>query len=574
MANEEQQLQNQANFVEQMLREAIKAEDVIRRYNDVKIARQPWDALWQKIQDQVFPEYRNFRSPGKKSSSAAPQTGSIKNHSSAVSGKINKVVSLLSSQLNDPAAKWLHLKFGSEELEENPVADAWLKDCTEKLYRLFADPMSNFYPSTYSLHLDWFTLGTSCREVALRSDNGQIQFNTISMQNIYIDLSGYGDIDTVYRSMFVTPKQAFDLWGERIHPFHQQLLENSRNSGNSTLLFEYIEVVLPNPLQALFPSLDNVSIVIDIANKHAVAYNMHHSSPYIVSRFYVTPGETYGRSYVWNGMQDILAINRLSKRVLQGIDFATMPVNLVQNASSIVQAQITPGAFIQGLDSRGNPMIQPMALGSGNVPMAMDFYIRKIQELDDTLVISDVVPPESPNMTATEVNERKIQASNRIRPLLVRLEGEDLGKTILRTLALMQQTGRLTPFPYQALNMTEEELPDPLRQLRVSFSGQMAKMQRMQEIVNNDMIFQKTVAAAQVDPSVLDRINLDQLIVQDAEVYDIAPGVMNTNEQVQEIREARRQQQAAQMQAQQAAMAVDNYTKLTEAGVDVSQLQG
>jgi hypothetical protein len=193
-------------------------------------------------------------------------------------------------------------------------------------------------------------------------------------------------------------------------------------------------------------------------------------------------------------------------------------------------------------------------------------------------------------MTATEVNERKIQASNRLRPILVRLEQEDLNKTILRSLSLLSEIGALQPFPYEQiqqiwqtqmgsempLGTLQQLLPDPLSQIRIVFSGPMARMQKLQDIQNSDLLFQKTMQASQVDQSVLDRINVDQLIAMDAEIYGVSPKVINPEEIVQSIRQSRAEQQAAQAEAEQKqaqvaseTTVIDNILKLKEAGIDV-----
>ncbi len=554
------------SIINMLLEKVLNPQELVKKYDSIKMNRSAWDTKWQLIQDQVFPDYRDYLN--RSSNKSSPATSKIKNHSSAVSGKINKVVSLLSSQITDPSVKWLDLKFGEDSLSGHYAVQYWLDSCKESLYKLFSDPESNFYPSTYSFHLDWYTLGTACREVILRKDSGRIKFNTIPMQNIYIDVNGYGDPDTIYRMFQVTAKQAYDIWGENIHPSQLQLAQKNNQAVNARK-FEYVEVSMPNPLSGKMPMLGCVSCVIDKTNKRIVDIGLHHSSPYIVSRFFISPGEIYGRSYVWNAMPDIIAINKLSKRVLQGIDFATLPVNLVQDANSLNMSQITPGSFIQGLDAHGRPTIQPMQFG-GNPGMALEFYHAKLNDLDEALVARDIFGAENPNMTATEVNERKIQASNRLRPVLVRLEKEDLNRTVIRSLELLNQVGKIPPFPYDELKISPEELPNPLSQLGVCFSGQMARMQRMQEIQSSDLLFQKTLQAAQVDQSVLDRVNLDALISMDAEIYGVSPKVLNSDKSVQQIREERAKQQQAQQQVQQESATLDNIIKLKDAGINAT----
>ncbi len=551
------------NFVGMLLNQYFKPEQIIKKYQNVKTSRSAWEVKWQAIQDQIFPDYRDYMNKVK---TGAPASSKIKNHSSVISGKINKVVSLLSSQACDPSVQWLNLTFGEESLNNNYDARTWLFSCKEMLYNLFSSPDSNFYSSTYSFHLDWFTLGTACREIILRKDNGKIQFNTVSMQDMYIETSGYGDIDTYYRRLMLTAKQAMSLWGENLHP---SMIRYAAQEDTTALKkkWEFVEYVIPNPLKEKIPSVNYASCTIDRTNKHIVDIGLHAYSPYVVSRFFITPGEIYGRSYVWNSMPDIIAINRLSKRILQGIDFSTLPITLVKDITSLPVGQITPGAFVQGLDANGRPTFQQMQFG-GNVSVGLEYLNIKLNDLEEGLVARDIFPAESTNMTATEVNERKIQAFSRIRPLLVMLENEDLNKTVLRTLKLLEQIGQLPAFPYDSLGIDPQQLPDPIGTLRVTFSGQMAKMQRTQQIVDSDLLVQKTIQCAQTDPSVLDRVNLDQLIAMDARIYGVNPEVINSDEVVQQIREARAQQQQAEQQAQTEAAMLDNFIKLKEAGID------
>jgi hypothetical protein len=569
---------------------AIDVNELIKSFDRLKSDRSGWESKWNMIQEQVFPNYRDYQSP-RTQSAWQPRTDRIRNHSSVVSGKINKVVSQINSQLTDPSVKWLDIKFNDPSylsngmqlpLSQFDAANRWLYKVKESLYNLFSDPESNFYPSTYSFHFDWFTIGTACREIILRKDTNRIRFNTISMQDVYVETSGYGDIDVIYRRFMLTAKQAYDLWGDRIHESQMSLL-GSEVGNNRNRLHEYIEVSKKNPLAERIPSPAYMTCVIDKRNKHIVDVSLHYQHPYIVARFNIAPNEIYGRTYVWEAMPDILIINRLTKRAVQSADYAVSPPILVKNAADVVQAQLTPNSFIQGLDGNGRPTMVPMNIG-GDFQTLMAFYQSKLNDLDEALVARDIFAPESPNMTATEVNERKIQAANRLRPILVRLEHEDLNKTIRRSISLLSETGQIPLFPYEEIGkqlqmpegMLQQLMPDPVSQIKIRFSGQMAKMQRLQDIQNSEMLLQKTLQAAQIDQTVLDRINLDELIVTDAEIYDVNPRVINPEEVVRQIREQRSQQQAAQAEQQEAqaqvqneALAIENILKAKEAGIDV-----
>jgi hypothetical protein len=299
----------------------------------------------------------------------------------------------------------------------------------------------------------------------------------------------------------------------------------------------------------------------------------------------VKSGEIYGRTYVWDAMPDILVINKLSKMAVQNADYLVNPPLLVKDASSLAFSRITPRAVIQGLDSSGRPSVMPLNMLGGNAPFLMEYYQFKLNDLDEALVARDIFTPEAPGMTATEVTERKIQSANRIRPMLVRLEREDLNKTVLRSLSLLAQQGTLPQFPHQQvademgidLELLLQLLPNPLMQIRIQFSGQMAKMQKMQQLRDNEVLLQKVIQAAQIDPSVLDRFNLDALIMEEIDIYDIDPAVVNDNRTVMQIREQRAAAQRAQQvqesqQAQRLALEnsrldLENQARAQELGI-------
>lgn len=563
MAKQQSEQSNQANIMD-LFAKAINVPSILKRYDRLKSSRNEWTSKWQTIQNYVFPNYRDYLNPTSAMTSQA-QTGKALNFTSTVSGKISRVVAQISSQLCDPSTKWLGIKFVDPiilangmpiNLSGNQIANAWLSEATEAIYNTLANPDSNFYPSTYTFHFDWYTIGTACREVILRKDTGKIRFNTVSMQNIFIDVDGYGEIDVIFRAFNLTSKQAYDLWGEQIHESEKRILMQDIGT-NKQSAREYVEVSMKNPLLSKgIPSLPFVSCVIDKNNKHIVNIELHKQKPYIISRFDLVPNEVYGRSNVWNAMPDIIAINRISKRILQAYDYALSPPLLVKDITSIAKYQMSPNSYIQGLDESGRPSIQPLQIGS-NLPFSIEYYTSKLNDLDESLMARDIFNPETSNMTATEVNERKIQASNRIRPVLTRLEHEDLNKTILRTISLLMDIGVISPFPFEALGIPANLLPNPSQQISITFSGQMAKMQKMQDVQNNDLLFNKLMAAVQVDPSVLDRFNMEALIMQDAEIFGISPKIINPDEVVQQIRlakqeqaiEAAKQQQKQQQQA-------------------------
>lgn len=554
--------------ITEILKQAIKVDEILMRWSRVKSDRMEFESKWQKIQDNIFPNFRDYNVGSSYQTQAA--TDKIKNFTASVAGKISAVVSQINASICDPTVKWLNIKFGINELNSlRPAAD-WLQMCENALYATFANPNSNFYPSTYSFHSDWYTIGSACREIILRKDTNQIKFNCVSMQDIYIELDGYGEINTIFRRFMLSARQAYDLWADKISK-EQQRLVLTEEAGGTSQKWEYVEVTTKNPLKGKIeiPLPDYIAIVIDPRTHEIVDLILHKHPAYIISRFEVVPGETYGRSLPWIAMPNIIIDNKLTKRGVQMVDYATLPPLLVQDATSVVMSQISPNSLVQGLDPNGRPTIQPMQMGQ-NLPNLVEFQKMNSAVIDDILLVHEIFPEGMPTqeMSATEVNARKLQYSNRVRPIITRLEHDDLAPTIIKTLSLLEIIGGIPPFPYDELGIQPEQLPDPIAMLRVSFSGQLARIQQMNEVYVNEKLLSNTIQAAQVDQTVLDRINMDEIVAMCAQAYGVSSRIVKTDEEVQQIREARAQQQQQQQQLEMENQAIENMIKLKEAGIN------
>lgn len=540
----------------------LDVQKLLKRFTDMEGKKQPWKQKWQKIQDMTYPNMRDYTS--KTDVSKGSSTEKIGNHCSAITGKITKAISMLHSQITDPMVKWIGLAFRKSptmlmdgqqvSFADNPIVESWLQECENCLYDLFNDPKSNFYPSSFMFHRDWFTLGTACRHVSIRNDTGDIYFNCISLNDIFIDTGAYDQIEFIARKYSLTAEQAYSLWGENIGAEQMQLL-STRGGNGSGKKFEYIEMCMKTPPEVTggnpFAVAPYLSVIINKAGKNIISIQPELSFPYIVARFDIDPGDLYGKSLVWLSMPDIIVTNRVSRRNIQAIDYASLPPILTSDALSINMGQLTPGAIVQGLDSERRADFQPLNMGA-NLPISMQFYEQKLAELDEELMANDIIPPDlRGNMTPTEVIERKIQWNNRLRPILIRLETEDLRFTLKRAMQLLAQKGGMPPFPYDALGLSPEQLPDPIEMINISFAGQMAKMRRLQDVQNIDMLTMKAMQYAQVDQSVLQLMKFIEIVREEADIYDVPKNLLKTDEELEAEAEAARQVEEEQAQAQE-----------------------
>jgi hypothetical protein len=223
--------------------------------------------------------------------------------------------------------------------------------------------------------------------------------------------------------------------------------------------------------------------------------------------------------------------------------------------------RIAPRSVVAMLDPANNSLgIQPVQY-SGDPSILMPFYQLARENLNLVLLANDIILPDIPARTAFEIAERKAQMTNRLRPMVVRLEQEDLTPVVQAMLSVLGPL--LPPFPYEEVAdemnidplQLAQLLPDPISQLHVTFAGQLSKMQKLQDLAETQQVLQTTLEASREDPSIKYEVSLPKFVKALIRNYNIDPSVINSDEYVDNMKE--RDNQLAQLQAQIQQLQVD-----------------
>jgi hypothetical protein len=78
------------------------------------------------------------------------------------------------------------------------------------------------------------------------------------MQNIFLEISGYGEVNRIYRTMFLTPLQAYDLWGDKLHPKMLEKLDEEKT------IMKFVEACVPAAVDLGIPFFN--SCIVDVQN--------------------------------------------------------------------------------------------------------------------------------------------------------------------------------------------------------------------------------------------------------------------------------------------------------------------
>ena len=155
-------------------------------------------------------------------------------------------------------------------------------------------------------------------------------------------------------------------------------------------------------------------------------------------------------------------------------------------------------------------------------------------------------------MTATEVQVRYELMQRLLGPTLGRFQTEFLNPLIERCFAIMQRNEMFAPAP-GALDGVG---------IDIEYVGPLARSQRMEEATAVERLYEMAANLAQIAPEIMDNIDHDKAIRSRAELLGVPKNIMRDPQEIEEKRQAQRDQQEEMMAMQQAQQGADIAAKV------------
>ncbi len=239
---------------------------------------------------------------------------------------------------------------------------------------------------------------------------------------------------------------------------------------------------------------------------------------------------------------DIKGLQHKQLRKAQAIDYQTNPPLAVPTSLKNRDVDRLPGG-ITFVDQTGTT--QPVK-SMFEVNLELQYLLQDIEQdqqrinraffADLFLMLSNSTDPR---MTATEVAARQEEKMLMLGPVLERLSNELFTPLVEITFGHMVESGIVPPAPQQMQGM-------PLNVVLVSVLAQ-----AQQAIGTNsiDRFMGNVAAIAQYKPEVLDKVDTDAWADIYSDKMGVPPELIVSNDQVQQVRQARAKAQAAQQAA-------------------------
>jgi hypothetical protein len=509
------------------------AEHIVKKFAKLKADRTNWDSYWEEIAEYILPRKDNVYGnvvAGEKKHNRLYDSTSI--HSNEL------LASALHSMLTNPTDVWFALSTGEKDLDKNTEVRQYLQDCVKIITQTLNT--SNFQTQIHETYLDLGSIGTSVLRME-EDDDMLIRFFSNPIYGSYVEENSRGDIDTVYRCYDYTLRQIEQEFGDEVFDAFPDLKRTYEKE--PLYKCEIVHAVEPrNGKWASIHVLKKQEYVLRDAD--------FNENPHAVPRWSKISGEKYGRSPGMKALSDIKMLNQMMKTLIRVAQKVADPPLMVPDNGFLMPLKTVPGGtniYRAGTKDRIEPLQTNARLDIGaelleqtRVRVRQAFFIDQLQLQD------------GPQMTATEVNQRIEEQLRIMGPILGRLNNELLKPIIDRTYAILFRKNKLP------------DAPDLLKgkELEIQYTSQIAKAQKAAGANTLNRVIQSVGPLIEMNPTVMDVFNSDEAVRIHADIFGLPEEMLNNQDDVKAVRQARAEQQQAQIDAERENVEADTAQKV------------
>ena len=470
----------------------------------------------------------------------------------------------LTSGMTPKAQPWLNLTLRDKDLITDDVRE-WLQKVTQLL--LDALQLSNFYTAAPSWYGEILSFGTGAM-MCLNDPDTLLRFYTFTAGEYYLALNDRGIIDTFYRRFPMTAGNIVDRFGE-----DNVSLKIKRDAEHSDRKYKYHTIC-----HCIQPNTNRKYGMLDATNKsfESVYWEDQEISqktnpaeilgkggfeefPVFAPRWDITTtqsiyGDGPGNDQIGNCMM-LQALNEddLKARHLETDPPMRIPPNYTDRLSLLPGAQNEDPTMTKGDRGQGISKLFDMRFDYNGVYQRIEDTRNQIKTgFFNDLFRMLIDRPGAQPPTAYEIAERKSEKIILLSPFQNRVHDEGLVPLVRRAFGITSRAGAI-PRPPEHIQGAE---------LKIEFISTLAQAQKLVGLQPIEMVLGFVGSNAQLWPSMVDKIDSDQVVEEYAEVAQA----------VEQIREVKAQQAEAQQVMDQMSQGAQIAKDVS--GADLEALEG
>lgn len=528
-------------------------DSVVRRYDEARMHRQPFDADWTSIRDYVRPVTVAFNHTTGQFTSVRPETM----YDGTASDALGELAAALHSYLSSAAERWFELQIHGVPKNQLSFDELqWLEAATNIIYAYYQRDDCNVNAALHEVYLDLGSYGTAsvCQEWDATVQG--LIFTAEPLAHSYFLENSKGRVDTMFNVRSWTLRQVEQEFGM----LPKKLME--MGNGSRDKMVEVLRYVGPRQDAAPGASPTRMayrSLWICLTTKEVLMESGYETFPYSVPRWTKLAGEFYGRGPARQCLPDIKMLNAMERTLLKAGQKMVDPPLVLANEGFMLPIRTSPGSLIFKEDEERS--ITPLEF-KGNLPWGEDKADQK-RDFIRRCFYNDWIRREKKKreQSATEIVDDRDEMLRLFSPIFGRITNELHGPMIARSYYLLNRQGRIPPAPpgLMARGAT----------LTVGYSSAASRAQ-MGSVANQiSQFLQDIIPLVQVDPNILDAVNMDT-VTQELAIARGAPRtILRSPDELKQLRASKQQAQSAQQAAQvaePASKAIKNISDAQQAG--------
>ena len=491
-----------------------RVSDLLDRWKGLSGEREPWMAYWQQLADILLPTQAKFTTERARGSELGE---GIYDGSPRLA--LRDLATTLDGLLKPKSNDWFGVTVDDKQLSEHDEVKLWLEDVHERMWRAIYRNDARFIQRSGEVDLSLSCFGWGVLWLQENRLRNGLLFRSFHNSQCAFDEGEDGVINSLAVEELLSPAQAAGIYKrakrEPSKTVRDRLSDEKKRNVRD---LRFVQVVLPreDSLGSLLgpKTMPFGSAVIDVEGQTLVYEAGFHEFPAAVPRWETSPGEIYPRSPGMMALPDARTLQSMGKTLLIGGQRAVDPPIWVVNDSVFSPLRTFPGG-VTVVDASDSGSSGPV----GSFPVSVNIPVgREMQQDYRTMVEAAFfknifhLPVDGPQMTATEILQRRSEFIRIMGPVFGRLESDYIGHIVERVFGIMERAGAFLPRPFilQSAKITFR-FQSPIQQARKQI-----------EVASMGQALAQLAPLAQAQPGIYDNFDGDQ-IARDAPEWSGMP---------------------------------------------------
>lgn len=539
----------------------------IRRHCDRRLKaldneRTSWFSHWQDLSKFILPRRGRFLVSANQNDKGRKLNTAILDETATFASRT--FASGLMSGITSPARPWFRFTLANRDpRNESGAVKKWAADLKDVVLATLA--RSNAYNALGAVYEELGVFGQGVLLVD-EDDEDDIRCYALTVGEYYLGSSARLAVDSLYREFQMTVGQLVQRFGldacsDRVKALHK--------AGTLDTEIDVVHAIEPNDNRvvdsALSEDMPFRSVYFEKGQNvdKLAALKGYAEFPAMCPRWATTGNDSYGRSPGMDGLPAVRSLQLLQRRLAELIDKSsrppmTAPVTLQNQPMSLLPGGVTFVADPTGQTFKPAMLVQPTAITAVQADIAAKQRVVQRAFFEDLFLMLSQMDGVQPRQNL-EVIERREEKMLMLGPALERLHDELLDPFLKRVISILGRRGKLPPPPQEILETGGE--------LQIEYISVLAQAQKSVGLTSIERLFAFVGNQAAVNPSILDKIDMDAGVDAYADMLNAPPDVIVSAERVAAIRDARAKQAQQQQAAEQGLAAVQGAKLLSETEV-------